>query len=244
VADEARAIGIIRVAGTAALILFVAFQFVNPKRPVVANTPGFSDPVAGFELASRPEDVLGILGPVDDPRRPAAVRSMELGTYLDFFFLLAYPAFYVGIALLLHARGASSRGLTGLLLGLAVIMATGDALENREILRLCRMVDPVAMMPALARLGVFTHAKWHAVFGASVLVVPGLWRQGGVWRWSAPCFALGAMLGFASIVHPPAIEWTIAPLGLAWTIVYVGALRRQSAQKATPLATTARLPQV
>jgi hypothetical protein len=241
---EEHAIRIIRAAGTAALVLFLAFQVVNPKKPVVANTRGFRDPVAAFELASRPEDVLGILGRPGDAGRPRAVRGMELGLYLDFFFLVAYPAFYLGIALLLRARGGLPRGLPGLLVALAVAMAAGDALENREMLRLCGIVDPGAMEPALARLQVFTRIKWYAVFAASALIVPALWRQGGAWRWSAPFFGLGAVLGFASIGHPPAIEWTIAPLGLAWTIVWIGALRRRTTRKGTPLAATARSPRV
>src|SRR5205085_6293302 len=96
----------VRIAGGAVLVLFLIFQLVNPRQPVVANTPGFRDPVAGFELASSPADVLGILGPPGNPGRAAAVRGMRGGLYLDFLFLLAYPTFYVGIVVLLAARGA------------------------------------------------------------------------------------------------------------------------------------------
>ena len=242
--DDAGPIRAIRVAGTAVLLLFLTFQFVNPRHPVVANTPGFSEPVAAFELASRPEHVLDILGRPGDPGREATVRGMERGLWLDFPFLVAYPAFYVGIAWLLVARGTAPRGLAGVIGVLALAMAVSDVLENRELFRLCRTVDPAGMAPALGRLAVFTRVKWYALFAASALVVPGLWRLGGPWRWSAPLFALAAIVGFASVGHPPAIEWSMAPLGVAWTVVYVRALRRQRAQKGTPLATTARLPQV
>jgi hypothetical protein len=216
---------LIRIAGSAVLVLFVAFQFVNPRHPVRANTPGFGDPVAGFELSSRPEHVLGILGRPGDPERPAAVRGMRHGLYLDYGFLVAYPTFYVGIALVLAARGGLARGLAAAVVGLAVVMAAGDALENWQLLRLTETVDPGAMAAPLARLRVFTLAKWYALFAASAVLVPALWRLAGGWRWSAPLFALAAALGFASVVHLPAIEWAVAPLGVGWTIVWVTALR-------------------
>src|SRR5437867_9425369 len=95
---EGAALRLVRVAGTIVLAVFVLFQLINPKAPVVANTPGFHDPVAGFELASTPDDVFGILGRPGAPGREEAVRRMKLGTRLDFVFLLAYPAFYLGIA--------------------------------------------------------------------------------------------------------------------------------------------------
>jgi len=43
-----------------------------------------------------------------------------------------------------------------------------------------------------------------------------VWRQRGWWRWRL-FFGVGALLGLASLVHLPAIEWGIAPLGVAWT---------------------------
>ena len=226
----------VRLAGGAVLALFVVFQFVNPRQPVVANTPGFRDPVAGFELASSPTDVLGILGQPGNPGRAAAVRSMRAGTYLDFFFLLAYPTFYVGIAVVLAARGTLARGVAAAVIGLAVVMTMGDALENLQLLRLTDTVDPAAMAAPLARLRVFTLAKWWALFAASALLVPALWQSGGSGRWSGPLFAIAAGLGFASVVHRPAIEWAIAPLGIGWTIVWVAALASRARVRAGAIA--------
>jgi hypothetical protein len=100
-------------------------------------------------------------------------------------------------------------------------MAVGDALENLEQLGLMRAVDPASMAPGLARLRVFTLAKWFALFAASGLVAPFVWREQGWWRWSAAAFGLAAALGAVAIVHLPAIEWTMAPLGVAWTMTYV-----------------------
>jgi len=224
----------VRIAGGAVLVLFLIFQLVNPRQPVVSNTPGFRDPVAGFELASSAADVLGILGPPGDPGRADAVRDMRRGLYLDFVFLLAYSSFYVGIALLLAARGVLARGVAAVVVGLAVVMAAGDALENIQLLRLTETLDPAAMAAPLGRLRVFTLAKWYALFAASALLVTALWRHGGGWRWGAPFFALAAGLGFASVVRLPAIEWAIAPLGIGWTIVWIAALASRAAVRSSP----------
>src|SRR5438093_9572671 len=119
---ERQALRFVRATGTAVLLIFVAFQLINPGRPAVENTPGFRDPVAGFELASTPEHVFGILGRPGTAGRDEVVRRMKLGTRLDFVFLLAYPAFYVGIASVLLARGVVSRVVALLVVALAVTM--------------------------------------------------------------------------------------------------------------------------
>ena len=222
---ERAALLLVRVAGGAVLVIFLLFQFVNPKAALVANTPGFRDPVAGFELASTPEHVFGILGRPGTAGRVDMVRRMKAGTRLDFLFLLAYPAFYVGIAFVLLARGVVPRAVGLFVVALAVTMCLGDALENRELLRLADTLDAAAMAPGLARLRIFTFAKWHALFGASLIIGAAVARVPGPWRWSAPFFVLGGIVGFASLVHLPAIEWSIAPVGLAWTIAWIAALR-------------------
>ena len=226
---EDGAIRLVRIAGAVVLVVFVLFQFVNPKVPVSANTPGFRDPVAGFELASTPEHVFGILGRPGTPGRDEAVRRMKLGTRLDFLFLLAYPAFYVGIAFFARERGVLPPLAAAFVVALAVTMSVGDALENRELLRLADTIDAAGMTDALGRLRMFTLAKWHALFGASLVVGVSAARLSGWWRWSAPFFALAGVVGFASVVHLPAIEWSILPLGVAWTLAWIAALRTRAA---------------
>jgi hypothetical protein len=189
------------------------------------NTPGFHDPVIGLELASRPEHVFGIVGRPGSAERGMVAVRMRLVTWIDFLFLLAYPCIYVGIALLLAAHGRASRRMVSVLMALAAAMAVGDALENRELLRLMREVDPNEMLPALARLRIFTLLKWYALYAASGLVAVRVWREIRWWRWSGIFFALAALLGLAATVHLPAIEWSVGPLGIAWLITYVHALR-------------------
>lgn len=223
---EQRAITILRVSGGAVVLLAVVMLAVFPAVPVERNVPGFVSPVIGFELASEPEHVFGILGRPDAPARAAAVRGMNLGNRIDFLFMVAYPALYLGIVLLLRVRGRVAGGLARfLLLLLPVVMWLGDLLENRELLKLADLTDPAAMGGGLGRLRVFTTMKWHALFGTSVLIAYPIWRDRSWWRWSGVMFGVAAGVGFSSVAYLPAIETSSYLLALAWLTTWVYSLR-------------------
>jgi hypothetical protein len=222
---ERRAVRLVRVAGSVVLALFVLGMAIGPSAPVTANPPGFATPVVGIELAASPAEVWGVIGAPGAPARPAAVRRMRAALALDMLFLLAYPTLSVGIARLLGARGRLGRGAVLAVTALAVVMAFGDALENREILALTGLTDGDAMGPALARLRAFTLLKWDALFAAAAILAWGAWRERDWWRWSGAFFATTAALGAIGQAHPPAIEWSMAPLGVAWTMSWIRALR-------------------
>jgi hypothetical protein len=232
--SEGQALRVLRVTGGAVLVLFIALMLGNPGRPVTANTPGFMDPVVGLELASRPEHVFGILGAPTAPERNETVRRTVLVTKIDFLFLLAYPALHLGIAGLLIAAGGVSRPVATVLVALPVVMAVCDALENREILVLTALLEPASMEPVLTRLRLFTVLKWGALYLESALVAALVWRRPEWWRWSAAFFGLGALLGLFALVHPAAIEWSMLPLGIAWTMTLVRAFGRPSGALSAP----------
>ena len=220
-----RATGILRVAGAVMLVLSVVLLAVFPVTPARQNLPGVQSPIIGFELARTPEDVAGILGDPGTPERAEYAARMDRGNRFDFAFLLAYATFHAAIALRLAARGRLSRALLVVLLVLAADMALFDALENRELLVLSSATPSPEMTAALARLRVFTLLKWYALFGSAALLAPVLWREPGWWRFSAPPFALAALLGVLGLVHPPGIEWGAYVVALAWLVTWVHALR-------------------
>ena len=224
-ASERRACAIIRVAGTAALLLTVAFLVILPAKPVHENIAGFTNPMLSFELASRPEHVFGVLGRPGDPGRDDAVRRIDLGNYIDFLFMIAYPTLFAGIALLLEAHGAITRATLRTMIALAVVMAVGDALENSQLLVLSRATDPASMAPYLGRLQVFTRIKWYAIFIACTLLAVGIWREREWWRWSAPFFAGAAVCGAVSLVYLSAIEIGMYILTVGWIMAYIRAWR-------------------
>lgn len=222
---ERRAIWVLRLAGTAVLILTLVMLPVFPAGPVERNVPGFTNPVVGFELASTPEHVFGILGHPENPARPAAVAGMNRGNRVDFLFMIAYPMLYVGILLLLAARGRLPGGVGRLLFALPVVMWFGDLMENRQLLELAGLTDPAAMAAPLARLRSFTIMKWHALFGTSILIAWAIWQDRSWWRWAGPLFAIAALTGFASVVALPAIEIAAYLLSLAWLVTWAYSLR-------------------
>jgi hypothetical protein len=226
--DERRARWIIRVAGTAALVLTVTFLVILPAKPVHENIAGFVNPLLSFELASRPEHVFGVLGRPGEPERAEAVRRTDLGNRIDFLFMIAYPTLFAGIAFLLEAHGSLTRSTRHAMVALAIAMAFGDALENRELLFLSGASDPAAMAPSLARLQVFTRIKWYAIFVACVVLAAGAWREREWWRWSAPFFAGAAVCGVLSLVYLRAIEIGMYVLTVAWIMAYARAWRGTS----------------
>jgi len=169
--------------------------------------------------------VLGILGGPENPARPEAVARMNRGNRIDFLFMIAYPALYVGIVLLLRARGRLPETLGRFLLFLPLVMWLGDRLENRQLLGLAELTDPAAMTGGLARLRPFTIMKWHALFGTSALVAYPIWRDATWWRWTGVIFGLAALIGFSSVVVLPAIEIAAYVLSLAWIGTWVYSLR-------------------
>ena len=223
--DERGAIRILRWSGGAALVLTVVMLAVFPGAPVERNVPGFVSPVVGFELASEPAHVFGILGGPDDPRRAEAVRRMNLGNVIDFAFMIAYSALYFGIVSLLRARGAVTGSVVTFLACLPFVMWLGDVLENVQLLTLAGMTDAGAMPGTLARLRVFTTLKWHALFGTSLLVALPIWWQPSWWRWAGVVFGVAGVVGFCSLAYLPAIEAAGYLLGIAWLLTWIYALR-------------------
>jgi hypothetical protein len=205
--------------------LFVVLTAVGPTAPVVANPAGFQTPAVGLELAATPAEVFDVVGPPGHPERAAAVAATRFVTRADFVFLLAYSALYLAIVRVLRARSAAPAWVGPVGFALAATMAITDALENVAILRLLDTTDGAAMAAPLVALRRYTLVKWNAIFAASALVAPWMWRSGIGWRAGAVAFALAAITGFAWPIHRPAIEWSMAPLGLAWATVWIWSLR-------------------
>jgi len=223
--DERRAIRILRWSGGAVVLLTVVLLTVSPSAPVERNVPAFTNPVVGFELASTPEHVFGILGRPGDPRRPDAVRRMNLVTEIDFAFMIAYSALYFGIVSLLRARGAVTGSVATFLACLPFVMWLGDLLENVQLLTLAGTTDASAMPGPVARLRVFTTLKWHALFGTSLFVALPIWQQPSWWRWAALVFGAAGVVGFGSLAYLSAIEAAGYLLGIAWLLTWIYALR-------------------
>jgi hypothetical protein len=221
-----RATWILRIAGAVMLAFSVVALATFPATPARRNLPGFQSPIIGFELARTPEQIADLLGDPGTPQRAEYAARMDRGNRGDFLFMIAYATFHAAIALRLAALGRMRRAVLIVLLALAVDMALFDGLENRELLFLSKAAPSPEMTASLARLHIFTILKWYMIFGSAALLVPFLWREPDWLKWSAPLFALAALLGFVGLVHPPGIEWGAYVIALAWLVTWIHSLRR------------------
>jgi hypothetical protein len=227
--DEARAIRLVRLAGGAVLILGAVLFAVMPKTAVRENVGGLQGAVIGFELATTPAHVLGILGQPGDPARPDTVRAMDLANRIDFLFMIAYPALSLGIAFWLAARGIGPRSLPTIVGLLALAMWAGDLIENLQLLQLSQTTDPGAMAKPLAVLRVATWIKWKSLFITALLEGAFVWRDASTWRWSALVFVAAGALGITGVVWLPGVEYGANLLGVGWLWTWIHALRARPA---------------
>lgn len=222
-----RATWILRISGAVMLLFSVVALATFPATPARRNLPGFQSPIIGFELARTPEQIADLLGDPGTPQRAEYAARMDRGNRLDFVFMLAYASFHAAIALRLAALGRLRRSVLIVLLALAVDMALFDGLENRELLFVSKAAPSPEMTASLARLHVFTILKWFMIFGSAALLEPFLWREPDWLRWSAPLFAIAAILGFMGLVaRPSGIELGAYVIALAWLLTWVHAVRR------------------
>jgi hypothetical protein len=227
--DEARAVRLVRIAGGAVLVLGAVLFAVMPKTAVRENVGGLQGAVIGFELATTPAHVLGILGQPGDTARPDTVRAMDLANRIDFLFMIAYPALSIGIALWLSARGVAPRWLLPAVAALALAMWAGDLIENLQLLQLSQTTDPAAMARPLAILRVATGIKWAALFNTALLEGLCVWRDTSGWRWSALVFVGAGLLGMAGFAWLPGVEHGANLLGVGWLWTWIHALRARPA---------------
>jgi len=223
--DERSAVRLVRLAGAAVLAVGIALAIVMPQKAVTRNVEGLAGAVIGFELATTPEEVFGILGAPDHPQRAATVGAMDRANRIDFLFMLAYPVLAVAIARLLVARGLAPGAFATIVGGLALVMVAGDFIENRQLLALSHLTDPAAMAEPLARLRTATVWKWAALFLSALATARFVWRDASAWRWSAVVFAAAGLLGLSGIVWLPGVEWGANVIGIAWVWSWIHALR-------------------
>jgi hypothetical protein len=137
--------------------------------------------------------------------------------------------FFFAIAWLLAERRATPPWFLAACAVLALTMTIGDVLENRQLLLLSQISDPASMADPLARLRVFTLAKWSAIFVTSALLASLVWRDASLWRWSAVAFGLAALFGLLGVRDLAWFEPGANAVGVAWLLTWVHSLRARVA---------------
>jgi hypothetical protein len=235
--DEVRAVRFVRLSGAAVLALGLTLFALMPATAVRENLRGVRSPVIGFELATTPAHVFGILGSPDDPSRAAMVAAMDRVNRIDFLFMIAYPAFTFAIALWLAARGAATRAHVRFVGILAVAMWAGDLIENLQLLKLSQMTDPAAMGGPLFVLRAATRIKWGSLFLAAIDEGSRMRRDAGAWRWIGIVFRALGMVGLLGLFFWLAgVEQCANLIGLVWLCIWILALRAPGTATSPALA--------
>ena len=200
-----------RVVGGLALVTLTVGVVMSVRATFThrADLPhGVHGPVLAIELARSEDDVRLTVGEPGSHDRDV----MREAVHIDFAFIVAYWLLLVGMSTLLD-RGGGARPFR--LPAMAAIAATGaaaaDVKENLAILSLLDTVPGgVTATPHDAAL-----VKWGLFFLVLALFGVVLTRRGGWLRVLGLLFLASALVGFAGLVHYPAIEWAMLPTLLA-----------------------------
>lgn len=153
--------------GIGLIAMSAVLLVVNPGT-AFALPEGFFTPVVAFEFVETAAEVRQLFGPAPTPERAALVRAMDLGSRIDFGYMLLYAAF---LAAFCHtAARRSGRRWFYLGAALAVLAAAADAVENMQLLAITARLDAPDLAAAIGReLLVLRWATWLKWGGLAVL---------------------------------------------------------------------------
>lgn len=183
------------------LIRIVAGANAQPyKHP---NDLGFDSAMLWLELASTPDEVFKILGPMHSARGDALRANLDTVNYYDFAFMACYSLFNACLVVFVtRLNSYRFRGLvklkTFVVLGLilCVAMLIGDIVENFSLLALTQASSIDDITPeSLVQLMYWTRIKWGAIF----LVCLMLSAAYTSYFWRIPPLLLPAGLAIAGV---------------------------------------------
>lgn len=178
-----------------------------------------------FELARSDSEVSRLLGAFDSASGQRLRAALNLINTTDFAFALAYPSFTIA-ALAFLAERCMVR-MVGVATLLALVMTSGDWVENRALIALASEATPAS--EHIERLRVATTAKWSAVFLSTGMMGAALIASRRWWRRGLSLLAFGgAALGLFAVLWPATETFDprqlAGPANSALTVVWLGIL--------------------
>ncbi|KAA3663848.1 MAG: hypothetical protein DWQ04_08785 [Chloroflexi bacterium] len=153
----------------ASLVLMAINPSEAPKMP-----DGFSTPILAFEFVVSEQEVVDLFG--SDPAVQAGlVRAFDLGSWVDFAYMLLYAGFLFLFAV--QVVKVDGRSLFYLGAALAVIIFLADLLENVQLLGITARLDEGEYGRQLTLLPIFTWIKWGSLAIYFLLLTPYFFTQ-------------------------------------------------------------------
>ena len=149
------------------LMSFCLFS-IFPSRPANLDKKGMFTPIIIFEFAQTFEDINMLFGTEDSLERRNFIRSMDLGNWLDFIYMIMYSCF---LACFCYAC-IENTGLKLFKICLAItpIIFLGDLFENIQLLGITQKISTKDFASELIYLQVFTWIKWGGLCIFSLLL--------------------------------------------------------------------------
>lgn len=156
------------VVGIAVVIVSLVLMAINPQE-APQMPPGFSTPVLAFEFAQSEQEVFDLFGS-DPVVKAELVRAFDLGTWVDFGYMLLYAGFLWMFAV--QVVRVDGRSLFYAAAVLTVIIFIGDFLENIQLLGITAALDAGNIDRRLTLLPIFTWIKWGGLAIYFLLLTP------------------------------------------------------------------------
>ena len=158
--------------GIGVIVVSLVLMAINPQEaPKMPD--GFSTPILAFEFAQSEQEVVDLFG--SDPAVKAElVRAFDLGSWVDFGYMLLYAGFLFLFAV--QVVGVDGRSLFYLAAVLAIIIFLGDLLENVQLLGMTAALEG-EYGRQLTLLPIFTWIKWGGLAIYFLLLTPFFFTQ-------------------------------------------------------------------
>lgn len=185
-------------AGIAVILVSIILMAVNPPK-AVRLPGGFFTPVVAFEFIKTESEVYDLFGHDDTPARAGLVREMEVGTYVDFFYMAVYSLFLLLVAFTCRRLTGERWFLSGSFIVLFILLS--DFGENIQLLAVMSRLSSGGFGAELVRLNYLTWAKWGGLTCLFISLIPFFRRSGGLGRSISLISFLSAIIGAMAFLH-------------------------------------------
>ncbi len=184
--------------GVMLVLVSIAIMAVNPAKG--EKLPhGFFTPVIAFEFIRTEAEVHDLFGHNQSDEQTKIVNGMQIGTYIDFFYITVYSIFLLLFTFFcIRITGSKWFLLSGfIVLGICL----SDIFENVQLLSIMAKLNAGEFSRELELLNFFTWAKWGGLTALFISFIPYLRKSGTFGRVISVTSLLSALAGSAAFLN-------------------------------------------
>jgi len=154
--------------GIGVIIVSLVLMGINPQE-VPQMPDGLTTPVLAFEFAQTEQEIVDLFG-ADPAVKAELVRAFDLGSWVDFGYMLLYAGFLLAFAV--QVARVNGRSLFYIAAAVAIIIFLADMLENMQLLGITAALETGHFDRQLTLLPIFTWIKWGGLAIYFLLMTP------------------------------------------------------------------------